>query len=67
MKVTDLIKFLETLKRKHTYCEDSFYSCPMEVDGCSDSTQIGCNCGAEKHNAEIDAMINHLKQFKTIK
>jgi hypothetical protein len=67
MKVSDLIKFLETLRREHYWCEDSYYNCPKHIEGCADSSKPKeCDCGAELHNANIEAMINHLKQFNQI-
>lgn len=42
-------------KISHNYCEDSWYSCPLAEDGCSDDRKgPGCECGAEAHNARID-------------
>lgn len=45
---------LRAAKIKHRYCEDSWYSCPLSSEGCSDERETECNCGAEKHNAAID-------------
>ena len=42
--------------RVHTYCEDSWYSCPKAEDGCLNEAQgDDCTCGADKHNAEVEA------------
>lgn len=39
----------------HTYCEDSWYSCPLAADGCSDPSKPEgvCSCGASAHNAKV--------------
>jgi len=55
-KLRDIIKELAKLAYKeHYYCEDSYYSCPLSCEGCSnDSYPEGtCNCGADEHNAKI--------------
>ena len=46
-------------KREHYYCEDSFYSCPKAPEGCAnDAEGDDCVCGAEKHNAAVDALLS---------
>jgi hypothetical protein len=52
---------IERLKQlalwSHYYCEDSWYSCPKAEDGCSDENAgDDCNCGADTHNAEVEAL-----------
>ena len=45
-------------RRYHLTVEDDpFYSCPKSPDGCADDSQPKdvCNCGADKHNAAVDA------------
>ena len=49
-------------RRTHHECEDSWYSCPKSEDGCADDFKTGCTCGAEEHNAMIDAICNDLKE-----
>lgn len=45
-------------KRKHYYCEDRWYSCPKAEDGCAnDSDGEDCNCGADIHNAKVEAIV----------
>lgn len=44
-------------KQSHYQCDDSWYSCPKSEDGCSREGATGCNCGADKHNAMIDAAL----------
>jgi hypothetical protein len=57
------IDTLQKAKRKHFYCEDTYYSCPKHEDGCADDRQPDeCNCGADKLNAEIDMSINACKE-----
>ena len=43
-------------KREHTYCEDSWYSCPLSKEGCANDLidRMSCNCGAEKHNETVN-------------
>jgi hypothetical protein len=62
MKKEELILRLCALKRSHLECDDSFYSCPMSADVCTDRHQEGCNCGAEAQNKEIDEIIEDLKK-----
>lgn len=57
-----LIKELASLaRRRHYCCEDSWYSCPKEADGCANDTMGDeCNCGADEHNAKVDALMQQL-------
>lgn len=49
-------------RKQHYYCEDSWYSCPKATDGCAnDSAGDECNCGADEHNANVDALMQQLK------
>lgn len=58
----EIIDFLESDKRSHYYCEDTYYSCPMHEEGCTDEfKERKCNCGADEKNAEIDNLINKIK------
>jgi hypothetical protein len=51
---------LEKARIPHRYCDDSWYSCPKEESGCADESQGDkCNCGADEHNAAIDAALRH--------
>lgn len=58
-QVEKLREGLEGAKRGHRYCDDSFYSCPLSEDGCSDDgyEEDECNCGADAINARIDALL----------
>ena len=50
---------LEAAKLPHYVCEDDcWYSCPKSGECCDDTAdQTKCNCGADAHNAKIDAAI----------
>jgi len=49
-------------KRGHYYCEDAWYSCPKAEDGCAnEGAGDECNCGADEHNAEVDALMVMLR------
>ena len=42
-------------KRRHYYCEDSWYSCPKAEDGCADDRRgPECDCGVAEWNATVD-------------
>jgi len=57
------IDTLQNARRKHFYCEDTYYSCPKHEDGCADDRQPDeCNCGADKLNSKIDIAINACKE-----
>lgn len=54
---------LISLRRKHDYCEDCWYSCPKAEGGCCDDRAgTECNCGADKANSIIDAAIKQIDQ-----
>ena len=56
------LEVLESNRRTHYYCEDTWYSCPKHEDGCAnDSEGDECNCGADEVNAEIDQAITAIK------
>jgi len=55
-------------KRYHTYCEDDWYSCPKAEDGCADDRRgPECDCGADEHNAEVDALMALLRSNVEVK
>jgi len=60
----DLIQQLAGLaKRKHYTCEDSWYNCPQSEDGsANDNAGEECDCGADEHNAKVDAICAALAQ-----
>lgn len=65
--LTDLLGAMRELAlRRHYYCEDSWYSCPKAEDGCAnDDEGDNCNCGADKHNAEVERVYNRAMQHMT--
>ena len=57
------IATLQNARRKHFYCEDTWYSCPKHEDGCADDRQGDeCNCGADSVNFKIQKTINACKE-----
>ena len=53
-----LLAALQAAKLQHYACEDCWYSCPKSPEGCcNDAEGDECTCGADKHNAAIDAAI----------
>ena len=60
----DLIQQLAGLaKREHYTCEDSWYNCPRSEDGsANDNAGEECDCGADEHNAKVDAICALLSQ-----
>jgi hypothetical protein len=58
-RVAELEAALAGAKRPHYSCEDSWFSCPQSKDGCCNKAEgSACNCGANKHNAAIDAALS---------
>jgi hypothetical protein len=63
--MSDLQNLVEALaakaRREHYYCEDPWYSCPKATDGCvNDESGDECNCGADEHNSEVEALLARL-------
>jgi len=60
----DLLNKLKDLAIiSHYSCEDQYYSCPKSPEGCADSRQGDeCNCGAEKHNQEVEEVYKQLME-----
>jgi len=57
---------LERLRRSHTICDDSYYSCPKAEGGCANEMEGDeCNCGADKHNERLDRIIGYLRGKET--
>jgi hypothetical protein len=52
-----LRELVEALKREHHECEDGWFSCPKSPEGCINEDQEGCTCGADTHNARVDALL----------
>ena len=57
--LSGLYKMAELAKLAHFYSEDSWYSCPLSEDGCSndDFPKDKCNCGADEHNKKVDELL----------
>jgi hypothetical protein len=53
-----LLDRIKGLKIPHDSCEDGYYACPKSEDGCANDQweKDECNCGADEHNAEVDAV-----------
>lgn len=52
-----ILELKESARREHYYCEDSWYSCPKSEKGCgNDYEDKECNCGADKHNQQVEAL-----------
>ena len=61
--LADVRAFLEKSRMNHRYCEDSWYSCPKAEDGCAnDAEGEECNCGADKYNEELDALLQKISE-----
>lgn len=48
---------LEAAKIPHLVVDDCWYSCPLSEKCCNDQEPAKCNCGADDHNAKIDAAL----------
>ena len=58
----NIVEELESLRRDHYECEDPWFSCPKSNEGCSDPSRGDvCTCGAEDHNAKLDAIIRYIR------
>ena len=60
--LSGLYRMAELAKRPHYYCEDGWYSCPLAEYGCYNDSipKDECTCGADNHNAEVDALLSSL-------
>lgn len=51
-------KELQALRRSHLVVEgDCWFSCPKSDGYCGDDPRTKCYCGADEHNARIDALL----------
>ena len=50
-----LVEALEKSRIQHNECEDPYYSCP--ASGKNPRERGYCDCGADEHNARIDAAL----------
>jgi hypothetical protein len=58
---------LEALRLPHLVIEDDcWFSCPASGQCCNDDAVAAgtCNCGAEAHNAKLDAILAQLSALK---
>lgn len=61
--MTALIEQLIALaKRPHYSCEDCWYSCPKDPGYCGNQDINSCLCGADIHNAEVDALAAQIRK-----
>lgn len=53
---------LDALRRPHSVCDDSHYTCPQSPEAWVEAGVVRgkCDCGADTHNAKIDALIASL-------
>ena len=61
--VRPLVEKLAGLARMSHYgCDDRWYSCPKHDDGTANEfkTPGECDCGADEHNAKVDALAARL-------
>lgn len=62
MTKAEIDRLAALARQGHYYCEDSWYSCPKAEDGCADDRRgPDCDCGADEHNAEVDALMAILR------
>lgn len=54
---------LPTCQKRHYVCEDSYYSCPVSGDSLSDSSE--CDCGADRHNGRLSAIMSSFEGVLT--
>ena len=52
-----LVKRLDELRITHHTCDDCWYSCPASGDCCNEFSGNECDCGADEHNAKLDAIL----------
>lgn len=60
-------ELLRKAKMSHLECEDSWYSCPLSANGCSnDSVPKRCDCGANKTNQALKLLNNQVDSVVTL-
>jgi hypothetical protein len=55
--------------RSHYYCDDYWYTytCPKHEEGCcNDDEGDECNCGTDKHNAEVEKIYSEIEDIKDL-
>jgi hypothetical protein len=54
-------RLIKLATKRHYWCEDSWYSCPKDADGCTNEANgTDCDCGADKINEEVDNITKEL-------
>lgn len=59
-----LDELIRLATRKHYWCDDSYYSCPADSEGCSNPAYEDtkeCQCGADEHNAKVAILAAEIK------
>lgn len=57
MKGSDFAALHDLALWEHYVCDDDcWYSCPKSGE-CCDDKQVGCNCGADRHNKKVEDLI----------
>lgn len=57
----ELLKLKALAMQSHYSCEDCWYSCPKSTGGCcNDAEGDECNCGADAHNAMVEALFQSM-------
>lgn len=55
----------ELATRSHYTCEDRWYSCQLSEEGSANEFKPEgfCDCGADKHNAEVASLLDEFKKL----
>lgn len=67
-QIAEIRTFADQLWLGHSYCEDSWYSCPLSEEGCANVYETECNCNqAEREAAKrnIDALLAAVDRLKS--
>jgi len=61
--IDSINKLKELAVKKHYYCDDGWYSCPLAEDGCHDESvpKDKCTCTADRHNKEVEEIFDKIK------
>lgn len=60
-----LDELVKLATRRHYWCDDSYYSCPANEEGCSNPAYEEtneCQCGADEHNAKVVSLAAEIKE-----
>jgi hypothetical protein len=61
-EIRPLVEALESLRRQHLVVDDCWYSCPKSGECCNDMWVDRCLCGADAHNARIEAALDRIQR-----